>query len=44
MAKAIVKRVKSEHSEVEADKRFKLSNFKNINGEGVVANIKNSDD
>ena len=39
LAKAIVKKVKQEYPEVEADAKFKLGNFKNVNGEGVVTNI-----
>ena len=35
----MIKRVKSEYAEVEKDAKFKLSKFKNINGEGVVAHI-----
>ena len=39
LAKAMVKRVKSEYLGVEEDEKFKLNKFKNINGEGVVASI-----
>ena len=39
LAKAIVQRVKEEQPNVESDPKFKLSKFKNINGEGVVASI-----
>ena len=39
LAKAIVQRVKEEYKNVETDAKFKLSKFKNINGEGVVASI-----
>lgn len=35
----MVSRVVQEYKDVAEDKRFKLSKFKNINGEGVVANI-----
>ena len=36
----MVKRVKEDHDGLDADlERFTLSKFKNINGEGVVAQI-----
>ena len=44
LAKAIIKRVKQEYPEVENDTKFKLSNFKNINGEGVATNLTSSSD
>lgn len=36
LAKAMAAKAKSVYAEVETDKTFKLSKFKNINGEGVV--------
>ena len=39
LAKAIIAKVKQEHPEVESDEVFKLSKFKNINGEGVSAQV-----
>ena len=39
LAKAMIQRAKADVSEVESQTKFKLSKFKNINGEGVVAKI-----
>ena len=39
LAKAMVAKTKQEYADVENDEKFKLVNFKNINGEGVVATI-----
>jgi P-type Cu+ transporter len=39
LAKAIVRRVLSEHAGAQTDDKYALKKFKNINGEGVVADL-----